>query len=212
MQENTTQEARRGRGRPRAFDRRGAIDRAMRLFWERGFEGTSLDDLVEAMEISPSSFYSAFGSKQQLYYEAMDHYRVGPGSYFQDVMAAHPDIRVAIAAVFERAAEACTSDDFPPGCMISLANIQVAPDLGDVREELRSRRNDLVPAFTHRLVLARDLGELPAATDVEALAVFFAACMRGMTVLARDGASRETLRGIGRMAMLALPTQGPPGF
>src|SRR6202012_738779 len=111
---------RRGRGRPRSFDRAEAVDRAMRLFWERGFEGTSLEDLMDVMDLNPSSFYSAFGSKQKLYIEAMDQYFVGPGGYFREAMTSHPDVRTAVSAAFERAAEACTSEEFPVGCMISV--------------------------------------------------------------------------------------------
>src|ERR1700761_1869351 len=76
---------RRGRGRPREFDRTQAVDSAMRLFWERGFEGTSIEDLIETMNVSPSSFYSAFGSKKNLYREAMDYYAQGPGGFIGEV-------------------------------------------------------------------------------------------------------------------------------
>jgi AcrR family transcriptional regulator len=198
-------EARRGRGRPRAFDRAKAVDHAMRLFWERGYEGTSLEDLIDGMQISPSSFYSAFGSKQKLYLEAMDHYLTGHGRYFQDSMDPKLDVRTAIATAFDLAAEAYTSEEFPAGCMVSLANIYVGPQLVDLRDELRNRRNDLAPAFAGRLSEARERGELSADADVEDFANFLAACFRGMSVLARDGASRERLKAVGRTAMLAWP-------
>jgi AcrR family transcriptional regulator len=196
---------RRGRGRPRGFDRAAAVNQAMRLFWERGFEGTSLEDLMDVMELNPSSFYSAFGSKKQLYLEAMDQYFIGPGGYFRAAMSSQSDVRAAIAAAFDRAADACTSDEFPPGCMISLANIYVGPDMHELRDELRHRRNDLEPAFVGYMTEARDRGELPADTDIESLATFFAACMRGMIVLSCDGAPRKKLKAIGRMAMRAWP-------
>src|ERR1700744_829331 len=166
----------------------------MRLFWERGFEGTSLEDLMDVMDLNPSSFYSAFGSKQKLYIEAMDQYFVGPGGYFREAMTSHPDVRTAVSAAFERAAEACTSEEFPVGCMISVATIYVGPELHGLRDELRHRRNDLESAFLGYMADAREKGELPADTDIESLATFFAACMRGMIVLSCDGASRDKLK------------------
>lgn len=202
----------RSRGRPREFDRAAALDSAMRLFWERGYEGTTIEDLVGAMGISFSSFYYAFGSKKQLFSEAMDHYFIGPGGWFQELVDARHNVRSTMETVFERAAVAFTSEQFPPGCMVSAAVIHGPPDLDDLREELRDRRNDLAPAFLRRLTEARTRGEIPQDADIDALATFFASCFRGMSVLARDGASREKLRGIGRMAMQAWPEggNGPP--
>jgi AcrR family transcriptional regulator len=202
------EQTKRSRGRPREFDRTAAVDSAMRLFWERGYEGTRLEDLIAAMGISPSSFYYAFGSKKQLFCEAIDHYFVGPGGWFQELVDAGHDVRSTMEMAFEQAATAFTSEQFPPGCMVSAAVVHGPPELDDLREELRDRRNDLAPAFLLRLTEAHTRGEIPEDADIDALATFFASCFRGMSVLARDGASREKLRGIGRMAMHAWPKAG----
>jgi AcrR family transcriptional regulator len=199
------EQTKRSRGRPRGFDRAAAVDSAMRLFWERGYEGTTLEDLIAAMGISASSFYSAFGSKKELFCEAIDHYLLGPGGWFQELADEGHDVRSTMEMAFEQAAIAFTSEQFPPGCMVSAAVVHASPELDDLREELRDRRNDLAPAFLLRLTEARTRGEIPEDADVEALATFFASCFRGMSVLARDGASREKLRSIGRMAMQAWP-------
>jgi AcrR family transcriptional regulator len=78
----TSTEPKRGRGRPAAFDRRTALREAMKLFWQRGYEGTSFDDLIAAMSISASSFYNSFGSKERLYNEAVDQYVSETSTWF----------------------------------------------------------------------------------------------------------------------------------
>jgi TetR/AcrR family transcriptional regulator, copper-responsive repressor len=85
---NNSEAPKRPRGRPRTFDRDAALEKAMLLFWERGFEGTSMDELTAAMGMSPSSLYSAFGGKEQLYREAVDRYDKGPGAYGGPILAA----------------------------------------------------------------------------------------------------------------------------
>src|SRR3569833_2915618 len=161
------EQTKRSRGRPREFDRTAALDSAMR--------------------ISLSSFYSAFGSKKQLFNKTTDHYFVGPGGWFQRLMDTGHDVRSTMEMAFEQAAIAWTSEQFPPGCMVSAAVVHAPPELNDLREELRDRRNDLAPALLQRLTEARNRGEIPQDADVDALATFFASCFRGMSVLARDG-------------------------
>jgi AcrR family transcriptional regulator len=110
----------RGRGRPKSFDRTAAIQQAMELFWDRGYEGTTFDDLIGAMKLSPSSFYHEFGSKERLYREAADYYFNMSTSCLRG-FATHPDARAAFEALIEEAAAFFTNNTFPAGCMISLA-------------------------------------------------------------------------------------------
>src|SRR6266851_8239714 len=93
----------RGRGRPRTFDRSTAIQQAMKLFWERGYEGTTFDDLIGVMNIGPSSFYHEFGSKEQLYREAVDYYLKLSTNYLRG-FSSHRDTRAAFEALIEEAA------------------------------------------------------------------------------------------------------------
>src|ERR1700759_452011 len=133
--EKKGEEGKRGRGRPVVFNRTAALAAAMNLFWERGYEGTSFDDLIAAMGISASSFYNSFGSKEELYCEATQSYLEWAGQWFFAIFSDPSiDTKTAFARLFESTAEEFTRGDHPPGCMISLAGTHCSPGMKNIRE------------------------------------------------------------------------------
>jgi AcrR family transcriptional regulator len=199
----------RGRGRPRLFDRTAAIQQAMELFWDRGYEGTTFDDLIGAMNISPSSFYHEFGSKEQLYREAVDYYLNVSSSFVPRALSSHRDTRAAFEALIEETATFFTNDACPAGCMISLAGTQLPPHLRSVADFTKSLRKLFEQALARRLRKGVSDGDLPPGTNVKELAAYFGTIFRGMAVQARDGASRKQLLAICRLAMRAWPSRPP---
>jgi len=199
---------RRSRGRPRNFDRSVALHRAMKLFWERGYEGASFDDLIAAMGISPSSFYNSFGSKERVYNEAIEAYMAIAGKWFSDELDADTDAKTAFHRLLTAAAREFTQNDLPTGCMISLAGTHVPPALACLRDMMVGYRWAAQSAMTARIQRGVDEGDVPEDTDVEGLAAFYSALSRGMAVQARDGASRERLLDIVEIGMRAWPS-GP---
>jgi len=195
----------RGRGRPPKFDRAAALEAAMKLFWERGYEGAYFEELTAAMGISPSTFYNSFGSKEALYEEAAEFYNAGPGSFFAKALSL-PNARDAVEQLIRVAAEALTREDLPAGCMVSLAGTQVAPSLGFTRTLMAGHRALSEKVLADRLQQGVVDGDLPEGTDAPTLAAYFSALFRGMAVQARDGASREKLLAIGLVALRALPS------
>jgi AcrR family transcriptional regulator len=196
----------RSRGRPPVFDRDAALGNAMKLFWERGYQGTSFDDLIAAMGISASSFYNSFGSKEQLYREATQSFVASSGRWFFGILNDEStDARTAFSRLFEATAEEFTRCDHPPGCMISLACTQTPPALESIREMMVEHRAFSEAAMAERLRKGIADGDVPKDTDVDMLAAYFGAVARGLAVQARDGASREKLAEIGRLAMRAWP-------
>ncbi len=132
------------RGRPRAFDRDTALQRAMDVFWVRGYEGASLAALTEAMEIRPPSLYAAFGSKEGLFREALAHYLGQHGRYRRDVLDGAPSAREGVAELLRETVARFCSDEFPRGCLVVLAALTGTPGKrgGAGRVERRARRVD----------------------------------------------------------------------
>jgi len=200
------EEGKRGRGRPAVFDRAVALQAAMKLFWERGYEGTSFDNLISAMGISASSFYNSFGSKEALYCEATRSYLEWSGQWFFAILNDPSiDTRTAFARLFEATAEEFTRSDHPPGCMISLAGTHCPPGLSNIRDMMAEHRAFSESAMAARIRKGVADGDVPEGTDCDMLAAYYSAMARGLAVQARDGASRGKLAQIGRLAMSAWP-------
>jgi AcrR family transcriptional regulator len=204
-----TGSVRRGRGRPKSFDRSVALQQAMKLFWERGYEGASFDELTGAMGISPSSFYNAFGSKEQLYQEATQAYMAEAGKWFAGELDASTDTKTAFRGLLTAAVREFTRNDLPTGCMISLACTQVPPTLACLRDTMVGYRAAAQSAMAARIARGIAEGDVSKDTDVEALAAFYSALSRGLAVHARDGVARERLLEIVEIGMRAWPTATP---
>jgi AcrR family transcriptional regulator len=190
-------------GRPREFDRDEALARARDAFWARGYEGTSMADLVSAMGIASARIYAAFGSKEELFREAVALYTETEGVRIWDAVQAMPTAREAVEAVLRATAEAFTTPGKPAGCLVVLGAVHCEPGNEGVCAELREHRARNVVSLRQRLERAVAAGELPADTDCEAVASFYATVQQGLSLQARDGASRESLLAIVRCAMMA---------
>jgi AcrR family transcriptional regulator len=195
----------RPRGRPRGFNRDDVLDRAMRLFWTRGYEATSVSDLTEAMGITPPSLYSAFGDKKSLFLEAVDRYQVGPGLFAQKALSEEPTAERAIRRLLMDTIESFCDPNHPRGCMVVLAATNCTVESSDVMDALADRRRAAERAIRNRIAAGRTAGEFPAGTDVDALAGLVASTLYGFSIRARDGASRAGLRKTVEQMMRAWP-------
>lgn len=196
--------AARGRGRPRAFDREVALGRATHLFWVKGYEATSIADLTEAMEIGAPSLYAAFGSKEALYAEALRYYRENnEGLVWAGFFGARTARAAVLSLLMDSAAAltGCVVADNPLGCMVALSSVgsEGHAELGALVRTARSVTLDRLEALLNRAIAE---GEIPAATDVRGLARFVQTVQSGMSILARDGASRAELEAVAEVAML----------
>lgn len=196
-------------GRPRGFDRDAVLDRALELFWARGYEGTSVADLTEAMGITPPSLYAAFGSKAELYGAALERYQQRYGSCTREALEQEPTAKAAVARILGHAAREFASREHPAGCMLSLGAVACAPEHKLVAEAVAAMRASMISALKQRLDRAVAEGELPEDADTAGLARFVGALLQGMSVQARDGADEAALQAIVDTALAAWPAAKP---
>ncbi|MPZ84825.1 MAG: TetR family transcriptional regulator [Actinophytocola sp.] len=191
------------RGRPRAFDRAEALRRAMEVFWEHGYEGTSVTDLTTTMGISSPSLYAAFECKEALFREAIELYGTLQGGVTARALREEPTARASIEAMLRDNAAAYTTEDTPHGCMVVLAGTTYTTKSETVRDFLGECRSGTQADIRARIRRGVDDGELPEGVEPAAVAEFYAAVLYGMSVRARDGASRAELAKVVDGAMAA---------
>jgi AcrR family transcriptional regulator len=189
-------------GRPARLNREEAIDSAMLLFWERGYEGTTLEALLEVMGgIKPPSFYNAFGSKEELFRAVTDRYACTVGAVGLHALEASPSVRQGIADMLRRSVEAFTQPGYPRGCLLVSAATHCAPASSAVEEHLAALRRQLPAVLRARLGRAITDGDLDARADVSLIAAYYTMVAHGLAQRAFDGESRETLLRVAGHAM-----------
>jgi AcrR family transcriptional regulator len=192
------------RGRPRAFDPDAALERAMHVFWAKGYEGAALSDLTRAMRINRPSLYAAFGNKQELFRKVLDRYVDGPLAYFSKALAA-PIARDVVEQIFFGAARMASDPRMPAGCLMVQGALAVGDAAGSVREETAARRAASEVALRRRFQRAKREGDLPSTADSAELARYVMTVLQGMAVQGADGANRDQLRRVAQIALRAWP-------
>jgi AcrR family transcriptional regulator len=192
------------RGRPRAFDPDAALRKALDVFWERGYEGTSINDLVEAMGIASASIYVAFGSKEELFRATMGLYASTRGEPPRRALREQPTARGAIEAMLGATADEITRPDDPHYCMLILAAPTGAVENHEIREFLAGGRRAMQTEIAGRLARGVADGDLHASpATLGALARYYTTVVQGLSIQARDGASRADLETVISCAMAA---------
>jgi AcrR family transcriptional regulator len=177
------------------------------MFWERGFEGTSMKDLTEAMGIASASIYACFGSKEALFREAMTLYTAIEGQVPRLPLREQRTTRDAIHAMLRATADVITLPGLPHGCMLILAAPTGAVENHAVREFLADGRRRQRAEIRERLARGVAEGDLVASDEsLDALARYYATVVQGLSVQARDGASRAELEAVITCAMGAWDT------
>lgn len=180
------------RGRPRTFVVEDALEAAMRVFWRKGYLGTSLADLTGALGINRPSLYAAFGSKEGLFRQALERYANGPTAYLRDALE-KGTAREVVEHMLNGAARLATNPGNPQGCLWVKAAVTSGSPADPLARELAAGRASGYRRLRDRFQQAVATGDLPPGTDVAALAQYVVTVSTGLSVQAAAGASRRQL-------------------
>lgn len=192
-------------GRPRTFDADTALDKAMRVFWEKGYEGSSLPELTEAMGMNRPSLYAVFGNKENLFRMALQRYSAARSPLFESALR-EPTARAVVEHLLMGNADGQTESDQPHGCLVINGALACSDDALPIREALIAERASSEARLRARLVRAREEGDLPVDCCAGQLARYVMTVSNGMAVQAAAGATRAQLHEV-----VALVLRGWPG-
>ena len=193
------------KGRPRTFEVEKALDCALKVFWCKGYEGTSLLDLTEAMGINRPSLYAAFGNKEELFRKALDRYVAGPACHMREALE-EPTARAVAERLLRKTADVLTDPCHPPGCLAVQGALSCGEAAESIRQELSARRSAGEAALRERFERAKSEKDLPPGANPADLARYVTTVIQGMAVQAAGGTSRDDLRRVAETALSAWPS------
>lgn len=190
--------------RPKAFDPTEALDCALAVFWHKGYEATSLQDLLGAMTLSKSSFYETFGSKHALYLAAIDRYCETTLAPYLRILRDQDGGRQAIADVFAILVNRLDCPEGRRGCFMNNAAIESAPHDAVAEARVREAQRSLEDAFYRAVRRAQTQGQVAPEKDTRALARFLASSMHGLLVMAKVAPGRDAMEDVVGVVMSTL--------
>jgi TetR/AcrR family transcriptional repressor of nem operon len=180
--------------RNRQFDEAQALGAAMRVFWKNGYEGTSIQDLEDAMGLKRTSIYNAFGNKRALFEHVTAFYKESVMARLFSDMDAAPDIREGIRRLLNSALDIHFDEANPGGCLVVLSVLESGQHDTRSQASMQETIHDLRNALQSRLNRARKAGELAADLDTAATATTIATTMTGMMVMGKANFTRAALK------------------
>jgi AcrR family transcriptional regulator len=187
-------------GRPIGFDKDAALEAAMLLFWERGYEGTSMADLTQAMGLNPSSIYAAFGDKNALFQLAANRY-MGIRAQYAVKALEEATLEKFIRALFDSTIAFLTKPGHPPTCMTLAGAVGCSVDAKPARDLMTEIRRQNQAAIKERLLKARKSGELPKEINVDDYTRYLSTILAGLSIQAANGSTKAELRRTAKMAL-----------
>lgn len=206
MTTESTACVKKSRGRPKVFDREAALDKAMKLFWQHGYEATSLSDLVEATGAKAPTLYAEFTNKEGLFRAVLDRYVSRFAARHEaQLLCEEKSVESALEDYFTAVATCFTSKDTPAGCFMINTSATLGAASNDIANALKSRHALQEQTLVQFLRKRQERGEIPAHCNVQSLAQYLNCILQGMSISAREGATCETLMQIIRTTLRLWP-------
>ncbi len=190
--------------RTREFDTEAVLDQMVDVFWRKGYDATSIQDLVDSTGVNRPSLYSAYGDKERLFLRVLERFSARFTQRLQEPLQTEPSIHKALEQTFELHIERLTHPDFPPGCLIVNTMHKSASMPERVARRIAAGANQMEEALYQALRRAQQNGQIDAQRDARALARFFVSTMHGMAIAARLEPNEHALRDIASQALSVL--------
>lgn len=194
-------------GRPRDFCIDTALDSALKLFWQKGFEATSLTDLTKAMGINRPSLYAAYGNKEELYRKALNRYITQKSWIIEDALSqptSYDMVKRMMDNFIGTPNPSCTD---PRGCMTTMATLACSIQAQSIQNDLAAYKAEVEKKFHARLNQAIAEGDLPKDADPASLLMFIFTVLNGLAMHSKMGTSHEQMKKVAAMALTAWPSQ-----
>jgi TetR/AcrR family transcriptional repressor of nem operon len=189
--------------RPKAFDRDQALEAAMHLFWLKGYEATSLDDLLRGMKIGRQSLYDTFGDKRALFLAALGRYRDLTDAFVRSCLAETTSVKAAIRGLFMQVVNE-PREHKRRGCLLVNSAVELSPHDPAAARIVSAGQRASQRLFRRALELGRQRGEIAAGRDLRALARYLVSALQGLRVMAKADPNPAALRDVVDVALGAL--------
>ncbi len=190
--------------RTKAFDTDEALDRALRIFWRNGYEGTSMQDLVDGMQINRASLYDTFGNKEALYLAALQQYQRQNQEQAQQLIERHSSVREALDELLETMIQGSLNDPEKKGCFVVNATTGLANRYEEVNRLVSDNEQQMAYTFADLIKRGQEQGEIGADRDARTLSSYLFASLQGLRVLAVTNSDLGLLRRVKDTVLLAL--------
>ena len=187
--------------RPKAFNEEEVLDKAVAVFWAKGYEATSMQDLVDAMGIQRGSIYAAFGNKQQLFLQSLERYGKVVVKQFLDILESKPSAIESIELFFAQLVEHLLTAGPLRSCLVTNSAIERGLRDEETKQQVLHLLNELEQGFYQALQRAREKGEISTELDINKLANFLTSNMQGLLVMGKVCSERSVLEGINQMTL-----------